>query len=326
MRGRRAAFSDPDVQKLLELFVPVADEVGLLQSHKGPEGVLFRKIAEQGHYAGRVKPTSTRQGIYAAAPSGVLLASVNTADPARMAEMLKTALEKWESLGDEERFAELPAEEGRFRWEWRYPEDGLALKGVSRDLPRDEKPDDWRAEAWNQDSLWYSREEMRRFVPGRLEVGAEHDVPAELVERLARLNLVDNVRGQTVSFGKKDVKRAELRATVTAVEGDRVSLRLDGATRCVAAGKWAIEGFKDMDAPSEQERGVETALLGYADFDTAKGRFTRFDLVAIGTRWGATQYNGRADDVEPAPIGYAVELGGESRVAPAHPWEYPKWE
>lgn len=326
MRGRRYAFADPDVQKRLESFVPVADEVGLLQSHEGPEGVLFRKIAEQGHYGGRTKPTSTRQGIYAAAPSGVLLASINTVEPERMAEMLDTAMEKWDSLTDAERYAELPAEEGRFRWEWRYPEDGLALLCVSRDLSRDDQPDDWRGEAWNRDTLWYSRDEARRFLPEKPEVGAEHDVPDGLIRRLARLNLVDNVRGQTSEFDKDDVKRAELRATVTAIEGDRVSLRLDGATRCVAVGRWSISGFKDMDSPSEQERGVETTLLGYADFDLAKGRFTRFDLVAAGTRWGATQYNGRADDPGPAPVGYSFELAGESRVAPAHPWEYPKWK
>ena len=55
-------------------------------------GQTRRELAEQGHYAGRTRPTNTRQGIYAAAPSGVLLASVNTRSAERMAAMLEEAL------------------------------------------------------------------------------------------------------------------------------------------------------------------------------------------------------------------------------------------
>ena len=94
MIARRSVWSDPRVVALVKNFVPVADEVHRLQTVKDPEGLLFQKIAEQGHYAGFGPPkhTGTRQGTYAAAPSGILLASINSNDPARMAEMLEKAL------------------------------------------------------------------------------------------------------------------------------------------------------------------------------------------------------------------------------------------
>jgi hypothetical protein len=43
--------------------------------------------------------------------------------------------------------------------------------------------------------------------------------------------------------------------------------------------------------------------------------------VAVGTRWGGTQYNGRGRDLAPAPFGAVLSLAGESRaerVAPEH--------
>ena len=97
MVGRRSIFSDPDVVELARRFIPAADEVGLLQrkTSAGPEAEWFRTVAEQGHYGGRTVPTDTRQGIYAAAPSGVLLASINHSDPRRVADMLRKALAIW---------------------------------------------------------------------------------------------------------------------------------------------------------------------------------------------------------------------------------------
>jgi hypothetical protein len=223
------------------------------------------------------------------------------------------------------------AEEGRRRQGglWRYPEDGLVLRTTTRDLPRPEAgapPDDWRGKAWNQDLAWFKKEEARAFVPDDPKPGARRDVPASLVRRLATLSLVDNVRGETDPYKEQHVERAELVATVGAVEGGRVTLRLEGATRCVARGRWSIDGYRDMNKPSAQERGFESRLLGSADFDLKQGRFTRFDLLAIGTRWGATQYNVRTRDLGPAPIGASFELAGAGpadRVVPAFVWDYP---
>lgn len=328
MRGRQVVFSDAAVQELLKQFVPAADEVNYLQRRKGPECELFQKIAEQGHYAGRVRPTGTRQGIYAATPNGTLLASINTVDPKRMAGMLEKALKRWKELSTEERtFKKLPDDKGRHRGERRYPKGGLVLKVHSRDLPRGGKgpPKDWRGKSWNQDFSWFKKEEARRFIPEKHETGAEVAVPKALIQRLVRLSLVDNVRGQTSPYRPEDVKRAELTSKVTRIDGDRVTIRLSGTTRAVARGTWAIAGFKDMRRPSKQERGFEATLLGRAVFDLKKERFTQFDLLAVGTRWGATQYNGRADDLEPAPIGVSFELAGDTpadKVAPAFWWKY----
>ncbi|MGB6042078.1 MAG: hypothetical protein WBF93_02865 [Pirellulales bacterium] len=316
-------------------FIPVADEVHWLQSHDGPEARLFQKIAEQGHYGGRDKPTSTRQGIYATAPNGTFLASINTNDPKQLAGMMREALTKWRELKTDERtFDEFPNGTGRKRGELRIPPDGLVLKVNSRDLPRDDLPDgdardddtrdDWRGAFWNQDFAWFTKQEASQFFTPKLS--AEKAVPAAIVKRLARLHLLDNVRGQTwPPYSEKNVRRARLQSKVTAIAGDLVSLRLEGETRCTAKGGWSSPGWEDI---SQRERGVETKLLGSAVYDLKQEAFVQFELVAIGSRWGATQYNARRDDLGPAPIGFVFTLAGKraaDKVAPAFWSSYPDW-
>jgi hypothetical protein len=52
-------------------------------------------------------------------------------------------------------------------------------------------------------------------------------------------------------------------------------------------------------------------------------------MVAIGSRWGGTRYNGRRRDADPAPIGILFSLADDTpceRVAPAfsgHPLYRP---
>ncbi len=306
-------------------FVPAADEVGRLQRGQDGECLLFQKIAEQGHYAGRTVPSKTRQGIYAATAGGTLLASVNTRNPRRVADMLERALARWEELGRKERKEGASPVESVRRWETRYPADGLVLRTSVRDIDRESGPADWRAEAWNQDFAWFTREEALAMLPESKTVGAEGVWPADLAARLARCHLVDAVRGQVPAFAREHVERARIETRVLSADSGTLELELSGSTRAVARGRWGVLNFKDLKEPSEQERGFETELLGRATFDRKQERFTRFELIAAGTRWGGTPFNARGDDLEPTPIGVSFSLTQGTppeRVAPALVWEY----
>jgi hypothetical protein len=95
--GRAQAFSNPTVIALAsEQFIPVAENSSALERQQDDKGEFFRHVAEQGHYGGRVHPTRTRQGSYAFTAEGQFLASVNTRDPQGMADMLRTALARWQ--------------------------------------------------------------------------------------------------------------------------------------------------------------------------------------------------------------------------------------
>ncbi len=300
--------------KLTAKFVPAADEVYRLQNPRtgtDPECRLFQKFAELGHYR---QPGATRQGTYCVTPSGVLLASMNSNDPKRISDMLEKALAKWESLKREERL--LPTDPEKQRGEIKrserfYPEDGLVLYLTARDMPREAqeaKParEDWRVFAWNQDFAWFTKSEAKQFVPPEPKVGKKQDLSLPLVHRIACAHLVDNVRGQTAPFEENQVKKARLTAEVTAVDGNVVALRLEGETRT------------EMSGP--RKHGLDMRLLGKATYDLTKARFLTFELVALGSRWGGTQLNGRRGDSDAAPIGILFTLAGDSpceRVAPA---------
>lgn len=257
------------------------------------------------------------QGQYAVAPSGVLLASCATADPREVARMLTEALEKWHQLPREHRLlAEPPdarAADRWRRWEKLYPQEGLVLRVVTRDLPRrgQEPPPHFR-DAWNQDFAWFRKAEARSFLPPDPKPGAVHAVPRPLVERLVRFHLLDNVRALNYAcFAKGAVERARLTATVVPDDGEVVSVVFEGETRAATT------------AP--QEQGYAAKLLGRARYSLKEQKFTAFELVAVGDRWGAGNCNLRHDDLGPAPMGVVLKLAGSGpadRLPPAFIGQY----
>jgi len=312
------------VVQLARRFIPAADDVEHLQTGRDKECLLFQKIAEQGHYAGRTSPSSTRQGTYVATADGTLLISWNTNDPQVVASKLRQAVAKWEKMQAERRpktDQEQIDPAQLDRPEQYFPADGLVLRVFTRDLPRDPPQEERWAKAWNQDFAWFQKGEARQFLPEKIRKDQSCQVPRPVALRLARLHFLDNVRGQTTPFPASAVQQAELTSQITAIDGDLITVGLSGVTRTSEEGKWWISGYRDMDQPGAQKRGMELKLLGRARYDLARERFVSFELVAVGMRFGGTPYNLRADDLAAAPFGVLMTLGSESkveRVAPEH--------
>jgi hypothetical protein len=344
--SRALAFADPDVIRLAaEAFVPVAENCTPLQRQDDAKGRFFRRVAEQGHYAGRTVPSATRQGQYAFTADGHLLASINTRDAAPMRAMLTHALERWNALAapdptrtgaaalapspDEPATPDTPGTleapgahyERDPRYPDRYPQGGLVLKQTLRDLPRppDHPTPQARPDAVNFDYVWFTRSESRRLLPAELRPGERTELPWSLVRRLARFHLLDSVRGETPPWRDEHVVQARIVSEVTAVDPDvatapqrsgRVHLRLEGAVLCQQAGSWAVRPFRRHW--EGLTRGYDCRLLGEMIYDPTTGRFERFDLLARGDRWGGTEHNARQEDLLPAPMGIAFELAGST--------------
>lgn len=328
MIARRSVWSDAKVIERLADFVPAADEVGRLQRGDDRECRFFQSFAELGHYGGRTEPSDTRQGIYMVAPSGRFLASVNSRRPEDVLRTMERALAAWRALPRKARLLPddpaLARAENR-RYEARFPEGGAALRVTVRDLPRDETADDWRGVAWNEDWAWVRPDELAQLAtpPAGAAVGATWSGPESLARRLARAQLVDFARGQTTPFPDEHVERAEISVTLESRAGDVLHLRLAGRSRTSQQGSWRVAGFEPDE--KEQSRGLELEWRGSAAWNAAKHELQAFELVAQGPRWGATQFNGRDDDLAPTPIGFVLEfvaLEPAQRVAPAHLWAY----
>ena len=241
--------------------------------------------------------------------------------------MMESALAKWKSLpGDQRILPGLPHTGEKVAWQKLYPSDGLVLSVTSRDLERNPPVENnWRGKSWNRDYAWFTSDETASFIPAELKVGERRDVPTDLVNRLYRLHLVDNVRGETLPYPVNGIEKGRLTATVTALDADTIKLHLEGEARLSNEGVWSIAGFRDMETPTPQKRGFEPKLLGRATYDRKKQRFAAFEMLAVGMRWGATQYNGRTRDPGPAPMAVAFTLAGNSaaeRVPPAYLYAY----
>ncbi|MFT7487177.1 MAG: hypothetical protein ACI9F9_003036, partial [Candidatus Paceibacteria bacterium] len=278
-------------------FIPAADEVGRLQRGDDSECQFFKGFMDEGHYAGRTQPTPTRQGIYAVTPGGDFLASVNTRRPKEMVAMLEQALLKWSQLDADARQGTEFEHQEDTRFERFYPEHGLILRCTSRDLQEDDQlqEGDWRRKAWNTDFAWFRAQEVLSMIPEAF-VGATRKMPKPLLERLICLHLLDTVRGQTPAFRPAEVERSELTLEVTGRDGAELLLSLKGHTRAM----------RHKDPPGvEWDCGVEFQLLGRARF--SEGRFTQFELLAVGTSTGRTRYNGR-DGKGSSPLGIALVL------------------
>jgi len=286
------------VQKLAAEFVVAADACDRMQKEfcQDEDALLFRKFAKQrtinkGNRGGA-------QGHYAVTPSGELLAASSSADSKVLVEMMKQGLAKWATLPRKKRL--LPkspdpkAAENWRRKEKLYPDDGLVLRVIARDQRRERWPDS------NLDYAWFRKDEARALLPAKPKKDAKHDVPRELVQRLARFHLLDNVHALNYTFFPKEaIEKARLTSIVLQVKDDLVSLIFEGETRASLV--------------SPKKIGYEPKLLGRATFNLKEQKFLSFELLAVGMRWGLGNCNQRHNPA-PALMGIVFTLAGDSQA------------
>lgn len=322
--GRALTFSDPRIIELLrEHFVPVAANINTLQRQDDEEGQFLRLVAWQGRFGLSFAEAQARmaepehgechQGQFAVTTEGELLGSRHTRDPNLLLEVLEKALENWENRATQLTASQVEDVRDRdSRFTWRYPEEGLVLHLGCTDLPRqvDLRPKDWPRDAHNQDYVWITREEMLSIVPDNVKAGDSFPMHGPVARRLIRYHLLDSVRGETSAWPAEALRDTEMALTVIEATPDRVDVRLTGHAHLTEQGEWHARRRNNGISCLIQERGYDAQLLGYLMFDRRERRFSRFDLMAVGTRRGGTTFNVRYDDVEPAPMGVAFTLAG----------------
>lgn len=288
----------------MDSFTPAADEVWRLQRGGDEECLYFQRAVNGGKV---ITDDGTRQGIYVMSPSGKTLARVNSLNPERVLSMMKEGLAAWKLLPEKERWLpdnfELRGEE---RWESSMPINGLHLERIVRDLPKNGKVDGERSAKSNVDSVWFSQEEAASIMAAA-SVDAWHPLPKNIGQRLACFSLVDNVNGQCIPFDLEDLVKVELEVRLLHTTGSIAALEIRGHTLATEDGKWGFDNLT-WKPKTNHPHGVETTLLGYAEYDLVKNAFQTFDLLALGRRHGFTELNSRRFRPEASRIGYAFRL------------------
>ena len=295
----------------MDQFIPVAINCSYTQNLSNTSGEFFCLVAEQGHYGGRTLPTNTRQGLYTCTTNGELLASVNTRDGSQVVQMMQQALQKWpqvakKSSPDHYQYTD--------NWYGSFPENATALNLYVRDLPHQSNQVNTD---WNLDHIWLTADEMRELIPENLLTGHIYSFPESLSHRIAKLHLVDIVRGESPRWQNDDLKRVEMKLRVQQVTTDEVDLYLEGLVKNEAAPSYNINPFSKQKV--DMPRGIKLELRGYLKYNQSTKKIDRFDVTASGLRWGATTYNARFDDLGPTPIGFAIELADDSQVGRTPP-------
>ena len=236
------------------------------------------------------------------------LGAMNTREAGPLLAMLRRALSRFDVLGAATGAA--PASYDPWRPD-RYPHDGLVLRAIARDLPRDvdSRPDDWRKVAWNLDYAWFDVDEAASLVPANPAIGTTIEAAASMAWRLARFHLRDFVRGEPAPWPAEAVQQASLVSTVTATAGRTVTVALAGRASMAWDFRW-VRPNDGVEVVSPCRFDAE--LRGEATWDLEAGRFVGFTLVAWGPRYGAHRYTNRNDDLGPAPMAVAFELAGDS--------------
>ncbi len=266
-------------------------------------------MADKGHYGGG---QGTRQGIYVCSSSGDFLSSINSLNPDAVISTLETALRKWQQLPETVRRRGRAANPTpTHRWETSYPDHGLVLVSVNRDLVAEQGDFRRTGDRWNRDHVWFSAEEARSWLPADPIPGTVQQLPEPLERRLARFHFVDNVRGQTLPFAVEEVYGLEIQTEVLERRGQLVRLRISGATMAVAEGPWLM-GDNDWKPPREFPRSMATQLLGHASYDLGRGAFTAFDMIAVGCGQGYTQNNDRSRGPQEGTIGFVFTLADDA--------------
>ena len=308
MADRRSVFTSAEVIELSASFICAADEVWRLQRGSEADCLFFQRAVNGGE---RITDKGSRQGTWIFAPSGKLLTRVNTRDPGAQLATMHAALAAFEALPAEERALAPDAElDAAHRWEDSFPEDGLALERIVRELDDEGAA----ARSWNRDFAWFSEAEIDAAMPADLSSGERIELPL-LAQRLARFHLVDNARGQTLPYAPAEVERAQLIAIPRARVGERWVVDLTGSTRADAGDEWL--GGETLWKPKRVEpHGISCSLAGRATWNAKERRFEKFELAGVAHHWGKTVMNGRWRDDSPGKLAFFLQRT-ERRIAPA---------
>lgn len=234
-----------------------------------------------------------------------MLVSVNSTQLGRVQRLLGDAIRIWQKTTPAERspkFKVAVVTDPRFSQS--PPTDGLYLRSISRDLPRDARPTDLTAN--NIDHVWIKKEEMLAMIPDNPTKGQLIPMPKVIAERLARFHMIDSVRGQTNPFDEGQVKITDVGLKVMRVTDDSIKFVVYGrssANRPPSKKTNPFTGFRVT-----KNIGNDLVWSGAVAFDRKQQRFIRFDLLAAGERWGGSLYNFRDSDLGRSPIGFAFQI------------------
>lgn len=289
------------MQKLASEFVCVIEETFFLYPPdwlKDPPNPASTRLFKT--YAGNAPRgtwparTTTHQGLYCMTADGDYL-SGRFANPSReiARDTLASGMARWKEIASAANLTSRPVPTDKldlYGGEL-LQKGGLKLEVAYRDFPRGEieRPGNSRQpNPYNLGWFDFTAQEAAAFLGSK---GEKTALPDSLFKEFARRTLKDAVRGQMSDWKAGEMSEGRLFTELTGQRGSEKMYRLTGSAKFSAG-----------------ERSYAPLLYGELRYDTARGEFTDFRLVASGQRTGKGGANGREADPGPAPLGIAFRL------------------
>jgi hypothetical protein len=185
-----------------------------------------------------------------------------------------------------------------------------------KDLPRDGIRQSNLA-TFNIDHVWLNNEEMNSLIPADPTVGDSFNLEEKLAQRFARYYFLDSVRGESEPYSRQHVEMAEISFTVVKVTDQIIKMKISGRSKVNRPATRERNPFSGEVI--SKDMGSNQLIYGIAEVDRIRDRFSRFEMLAVGDRWGGSTYNFRSDDLASSPIGFGFQLVPDVSTDPTPP-------
>jgi len=313
-----SAFADVEVIRLATReLIPVCADDWYQRRRRDAEGAFFKKIYEQSPRRGA--PTSTKQGIYLFTADGELLGFNNAGNSVEAVRgLIGNALKKFKALPEARRKPGGMIVEDFGKPDPQYsrspPVGGAVVQVFSRILERDGTKlkkgtcDFVGGGMPGRDFLWLTSDEITAMVPQQPKLGEVSAMPAAVSRRLARFHLVDNTRGEPAFWEDADVRKAQLRLTVTKLTPETIEWSCSGEVLLATSA--------DV---TQADRGFEVRLSGTLRYRREKKVFDQWELTALGEHWGSSTYTKEGERPGRTWLGLTFQLVGTPTPAQTVP-------
>jgi hypothetical protein len=153
-----------------------------------------------------------------------------------------------------------------------------------------------------KDMFWLLEPEWQALVPAGAKKGDKAALPRSATRRLFLYGCHNWWAAETLIqlWGPEALQQAEVAATVTAAEPDRITLHLQGSFQ--------------MGQVKPYKATFKGQVAGVLQYDPQKKTFTRFDIVVLGDYQGIF-YCQAGKTCGPLPIAFAFELAKQDTPA-----------
>lgn len=197
--------------------------------------------------------------------------------------------------------------------------DGTLRFANAADCPLMSTEDDKhvRNESWmfesHPDFLWVTEAEWRSLLPPNPARGDWVQVPETLAMRIAKFHLTpQRIYGEGGEWHREQIRHADVRVTVDDVTPAGLRLLVRGS--CEMGSEFDADKATTPNGPLA--RGYAAELEGVLFYDSKKGAFTRFDILALGETWGRMgDANNKSIKLErpgKVPLAFAFQLATDA--------------